>query len=156
MIFNPNQKPTIIQKGRQFTPSDAQVPNPNFTSYRYVAPVASQIYNALQLVVERRTRAGLAFNGSYTWSRNIDNGGGAGIKGAEQIIGAASFAAYNGHDLSSERGLSSLHVKHNFILGYSYDLPFGPGRRWGNGASSVVRHTMGGWSINGTNGIRSG
>ena len=156
LIYNPNQKPTIIQNGRQFTPPNAQVPNPNFTSYRYVAPVADQIYNALQLVVERRTRAGLAFNASYTWSRNIDDGGGAGIKGAEQISGAASFAAYNGRDLSSERGLSSLHVKHNFILGYSYDLPFGPGRRWGNQSSGPVKYALGGWSLNGTNSIRSG
>jgi hypothetical protein len=156
LIYNPNQKPTIIRNGRQFTPSDAQVPNPNFTSYRYVAPVADQIYNALQLVVERRSRAGLAFNASYTWSRNIDDGGGAGIKGAEQIAGAARFSAYNGHDLASERGLSSLHVKHNFILGYSYDLPFGPGRRWGNGSSGPLKYALGGWSLNGTNSIRSG
>jgi len=155
-IYNPNQRPTVIRDGRQFTPPDAQAPNPNFTSYRYVAPICDQIYNALQLVVERRSRVGLAFNASYTWSRNIDNGGGAGIKGAEQIAGAASFAVYNGRDLSSERGLSSLHVAHNFILGYSYELPFGPGRRWGNQSSGPLKYALGGWSINGTNTIRSG
>jgi hypothetical protein len=155
-IYNPNQKPTVIRDGRQFTPPDAQVPNPNFTSYRYVAPISDQIYNALQLVAERRSRAGLAFNASYTWSRNIDNGGGAGIKGAEQIAGAASFAVYNGRDLSSERGLSSLHVKHNFILAYSYELPFGSGRRWGNQSSGPLNYLLGGWSVNGTNTIRSG
>src|SRR5437660_7944131 len=155
-LDNPNQKPTIIQNGRKSTQPNAQVPNPNFTSYRYVAPISDQIYNALQLVVERRSRAGLAFNGSYTWSRNIDNGGGAGIKGAEQISGAASFAVYNGRDLSSERGLSSLHVKHNFILGYSYELPFGPGRHWGNQSSGPLKYVVGGWSVNGTNTIRSG
>jgi len=155
-IYNPNQKPTVIRDGRQFTPPDAQVPNPNFTSYRYVAPICDQIYNALQLVVERRSRAGLAFNASYTWARNIDNGGGAGIKGAEQIAGAASFAVYNGRDLSSERGLSSLHVQHNFILAYSYELPFGSGRHWGNQWSGPLNSVLGGWSVNGTNTIRSG
>ena len=155
-IYNPNQRPTVIRDGRQFTPPDAQVPNPNYTSYRYVAPIADQIYNALQLVVERRSRAGLAFNASYTWARNIDNGGGAGIKGAEQVQGAASFAVYNGYDLASERGLSSLHVKHNFILGYSYELPFGPGRHWGNDSSGPLKYIFGGWSVNGTNNVRTG
>src|SRR5437899_1033821 len=155
-IYNPNQKPTIIRDGRQFTPPDVQVPNPNFTSYRYVAPICDQIYNALQLVVERRSRAGLAFNASYTWARNIDNGGGAGIKGAEQVQGAASFAVYNGRDLSSERGLSSLNVKHNFIIGYSYESPFGSGRHWGNQWSGPLNSVLGGWSVNGTNTIRSG
>ncbi len=154
-IYNPNQRPSVIRDGRQFTPPDAPVPNPNFTSYRYVAPISDQIYNALQLVVERRSRAGLSFNSSYTWSRNIDNGGGAGIKGAEQIAGAASFAVYNGHDLSSERGLSSLHVQHNFILASSYELPIGSGRRWGNQIGSL-NHLLGGWSVNGTTSIRSG
>src|SRR5438270_12650883 len=71
-IYNPNQKPTVIRDGRQFTPPDAQVPNPNFTSYRYVAPIADHIYNALQLDVERRSRAGLAFNASYICSRHAD------------------------------------------------------------------------------------
>jgi len=155
-IYNPNQKPTVIRDGRQFTPADAQVPNPNFTSYRYVAPIGDQIYNALQLVVERRSRSGLSLNGSYTWSRNIDDGGGAGIKGAEQVAGAASFAVYNGNDLRSERGLSSLHVQHNFILGYSYELPFGPGRHWANQTTGPLRHVLGGWAVNGTNSIRTG
>ena len=155
-IYNPNQKPTIIRDSRQFTPPDAQVPNPNFTSYRYVAPISDQIYNALQLVVEKRSRAGLTFNASYTWARNIDDGGGAGIKGAEQISGAASFAVYNGRDLSSERGLSSLHVEHNFILAYGYQLPFGPGRHWRNLSSGPLSYLLGGWSVNGINTIRSG
>src|SRR5438132_14364435 len=105
-----------MRDGRQFTPPDAQVPNPNYTSYRYVAPIASRIYNALQLVMEKRSRNGLAFTASYTWSRNTDNGGGAGITGAERISGAAGSAVYDGHDLSSERGRSSLDVAQKFTL----------------------------------------
>ncbi len=155
-IYNPNQKPVIIQNGREFTPSNAQAPNPNFTSFRYVAPVSDQIYNALQLVVEKRLRAGLAFNGSYTWSRNIDDGGGAGIKGAEQISGAASFAVYNGQDFSIDRGLSSLHVEHNFILAYTYEFPYGTGRHWGKQASGPLRYLVADWAVNGSNTIRSG
>ncbi|PYU22923.1 MAG: hypothetical protein DMG32_17065, partial [Acidobacteria bacterium] len=155
-IYNPNQKPVIIQNGREFTPPNAQVPNPNFTSFRYVAPVSDQIYHALQVVVEKRLRAGLAFNGSYTWSRNIDDGGGAGIKGAEQIAGAASFAVYNGQDFSSDRGLSSLHVEHNFILSYTYEFPYGTGRHWGKQASAPLRYLLADWSVNGSNTIRSG
>ena len=155
-IYNPNQKPVIIQNGREFTPPNAQVPNPNFTSFRYVAPISDQIYHALQVVVEKRLRAGLAFNGSYTWSRNIDDGGGAGIKGAEQISGAASFAVYNGQDFSMDRGLSSLHVEHNFILSYTYEFPYGTGRHWGKQASAPLRYILADWSVNGSNTIRSG
>ena len=46
-IYNPNQKPTVIRDGRQFTPwAGAQ---PKFY-LGYVSPIADQIYNALQLV----------------------------------------------------------------------------------------------------------
>ena len=155
-IYNPNQQATQIVGGRQFTPADAQRPNANFTSYRYVAPISDQFYNAGQLVVEKRFGGGLRFNSSYTWARNIDNGGGAGIKGAEQVVSAASFAVFNSQDRAADRGLSSLHIQHNFILSYTYELPFGSGRRWGNQWRGAPGYLLGGWVLNGTNTIRSG
>src|SRR5690349_5198009 len=104
---------------------------------KYPTRTSLRIDTSLQLPVKFITPCNWLWRGErvLVWrsmARIPGRAGGAGIKGAEQISGAASFAAYNGRDLSSERGLSSLHVKHNFILGYSYDLPFGPGRRWGN------------------------
>ncbi|MBI4464562.1 MAG: hypothetical protein HY647_07650, partial [Acidobacteria bacterium] len=155
-IYNPNQKPLEIVNGRQFTSATATVPNPAFGGYRYIGNISDQWYNALQLVVEKRSTGGLRFNGSYTWSRNIDTGGGAGIKGAEQVSGASSFSSYNSRNIRADKGLSSLHVAHNATLSYGYDLPFGQGRRWGSNWTSAMNYVLGGWTLNGTNTWRTG
>lgn len=155
-INNPNQPLTTVVNGRQFTPATAQVPNPSFTSYRYVNSIIDQFYHAGQVVVEKRLGSGLRLNGSYSWSKNIDTGGGAGLKGAEQIVGGASFAVYNSYDLAGERGLTALDIRHNFIASYTYELPFGSGRRWGTQWKGITNELLGGWMLNGTNTWRSG
>lgn len=152
-VYNPNQRPTIVVNGRQFTPADAPVPNPNFTSFRYVAPISGQAYNALQLVVEKRLSHGLRMNASYTFARNIDNGGGSGVKGAE-VIGPLVLS--NGNDLRADRGLSSLNIEHNLILSGTYELPFGPGRYWGAQWRGLQKQFVAGWALNATSVIRSG
>ena len=155
-VYNPNQKPIEIVNGREFTSATAKVPNPNFGGYRNIANISDQWYNALQLVAEKRSSGGLRFNTSYTWSRNIDTGGGAGIKCAEQVAGASSFSIYNSRNFASEKGLSSIHVAHNFTLSAGYDLPFGQGRRYGSNWSSPANFVLGGWGINSSSSYRTG
>ena len=155
-VYNPNQRPIEIVNGREFTSATAKVPNPAFGGFRNTANISDQWYNALQLVVEKRSSGGLRFNGSYTWSRNIDTGGGAGTKGAEQVSGAASFTVYNSRNIAADKGLASIHVAHNATLSYGYDLPFGQGRRWGSNWSSAANYILGGWTLNGINTLRTG
>jgi hypothetical protein len=155
-VYNPNQKPVEIVAGREFTSPTATVPNPNFGGYRHIGNISDQWYHALQLVAEKRSSIGLRLNGSYTWSKNLDTGGGAGIKCAEQVSGASSFSIYNSLNVASDKGLSSIHVAQNFILSYGYDLPFGEGRTWGSDWTGLAKHLLGGWTVNGTNTFRTG
>jgi len=154
-LYNPIQPLEQIVNGRPFTPPNSPVLNPNFGAIRYSAPFGNQWYQAGQLVVEKRYRAGLSFNSSYTWSRNIDTAGSTGPKGGSNTAGS-SFVLYNSHDFASEKGLSTLNVTHNFISSYSYDLPFGAGRAYGSHWGGLRNRIAGGWTINGTFTIRSG
>jgi len=154
-IYNPIQPVGQTVNGRYFVPPDSPILNPNFGSIRLTAPFGSQWYQSGQLVVEKRLGKGLGFNGSYTFSRNIDISTSAGTRGGEIISGTAN-ATYNSDNFAGEKGLSGLHVKHNFITSYSYDLPFGPGRPWGNQWKGVLGHVAGGWMLNGTLSTRSG
>src|SRR5262249_7791797 len=86
-IFNPNQQPTVLVDGRQFTPATAIVPNPNFSSIRLVDSIYDQYYHSGQVALEKRFSGGLRMNTSYTFSKNLDSGGGAGARGAEQVVG---------------------------------------------------------------------
>ncbi|MBI1956165.1 MAG: TonB-dependent receptor [Acidobacteria bacterium] len=155
-VYNPNAEPAILVNGRPFVEATAKPPNPNFTSYRQVANIIDHWYNAGQLVVEKRMSAGLRFNTSYTWSRNLDTGASGGTKCAETVGGTTSQAIYNNHDPGYDKGFSAFHTKHNFIFSYTWEAPFGTGQRWGSQWPAVVDYILGGWSVNGTNSIRSG
>jgi hypothetical protein len=154
-IYNPNQHFTEIRGGRHFTPAGTSTPNPNFTGYRYVAPISTQQYHGLQLVMEKRLAGGLRFNTSYTWSKNIDSGGGAGLKGSENVEGT-SFTVGNAYDRVGDKGLSVFHTTHNWISSFTYELPYGAGKRFGAGAPAAVRYILGGWVVNGTASLRTG
>jgi len=40
-------------------------------------------------------------------------------------------------------------VRHRFTISALYELPFGHGKRWGNGASGLVNGFIGGWQLGG-------
>ncbi|MBI4465418.1 MAG: hypothetical protein HY647_11995 [Acidobacteria bacterium] len=153
-VYNANTQPAQIVNGRLSVSATAKVPNPNFNSFYYTAPIGNQFYHALQLVVEKRFSGGLRFNSSNTFSRNIDQVSGL-SKAAENITGAP-LAIYNANDFSAEKGLASIDVRNNFTFSYTYELPFGSGQRWGSQWKGPVNYVLGGWVINGTNTVRSG
>ena len=156
LTSNPNQAKVIIQNGRYYTPSATDLPNPNFASFRRSLNRSDRWYNAGQLVVDKRFSGGYRFNSSYTWSKNLDTGGGSGIKGGEGIAGTSGYTGYNYYDLAADKGLSNLHIPHNFTFSSTYELPFGTGRRWGNQWNGVVDRLLGGWTLSGTLVWRSG
>ena len=108
------------------------------------SPSASSVYHALQLSLEKRFSNGLSFLSAYTYSKAIDdaslwNGG---------VVDVTNFHL--------ERGLSTFDTRHRFITSYTYDLPYGHGRRFGSASSSVVNAVLGGWQTNGIVTIQSG
>jgi len=79
---------------------------------------------------------------SYTWSKSIDNASG--------IFASAGDPNYpqDSWNLRAERGRSNFDVPHRFSVGYTWDLPFGKGRRWMmNGG--LAKALLGGWQTDG-------
>ncbi|MBI4465674.1 MAG: TonB-dependent receptor [Acidobacteria bacterium] len=155
-LYNPNSQIPVIKDGRPYVGPDFPLQNKNFNSFRMISNTGEQWYHAGQFVVENRFSGGLRFNGSYTWSKNLDTGTSGGIKCAEQLSGTSGLAVYNNHDMNMQKGPSGLNVKHNFILTGTYEMPFGTGRRWGSQWNGVVDRILGGWTISGSNSMRSG
>ena len=154
-IYNPLQPPAVEKDGRAFMPTAPQSLNPNLNSIRYVSAFVDQHYHQGQVVVEKRMRSGLRFNSSYTWSKNIDNGGSSGTQGNTNISGTTLYQ-YNNSDFGMDKSLSALHVAHNFISSYTYELPVGTGRAVGNQWSGLPNHILGGWTVNGSGSLRTG
>jgi hypothetical protein len=111
---------------------------------------SNSTYHALITGLQRRFGNGLTIQGTYTWSKSIDDAGFG--------TGADVFGRVNRQDIrrSNERGLSTYDIPHKFNLAYSYELPFGRGRTFGTGAGPWLNRLIGGWVTAGFVRVSSG
>jgi hypothetical protein len=116
-------------------------PYPQFTS---VIPLyssgASSTYNALQVSFSKRYSHGLQLEGSYTWSKTLDN----------------AMSHQNSYDILASRAVTDFDRTHRFVVSYIYELPFGRGRHFGSSAPAAVNWVLGGWQFNGITTFQSG
>ncbi len=108
----------------------------------YFERTANANYHAVQTRLEKRLTHGLSMLSSYTWSKNISDGRGAGGVG-----GTSSLTAQNPHLLSAERALSDEHFAHRFVASPIYQLPIGRGKRFLTDSPSAVNALLGGWTL---------
>jgi hypothetical protein len=128
-------------------------PYPEFQNIAYNTFGVSSIYHSLQTKLEQRFSGGLSYLISYTWSKSLDNGSGL-FPGDNPSI-SSSFRLQNLYDMRGERSLSADDQAHRFVASYTYDLPWGPGRRYLNSHSLWAR-VFGSWQIAGIALLRSG
>jgi TonB dependent receptor len=119
-------------------------------------PIGSVSYNGLQTSLQKRFSQGLTFLLSYTFSKTIgdvDSNSGPSA-GAENAIYAGSFFQ-DYYNPKAQRSVTSSDVPHVVALSYTYELPFGPGKRFLN-HTGVVGKVAGGWQVSGIHHYQSG
>jgi hypothetical protein len=127
-------RPTPIQSRRPFQ-------NVGFVSGN--TSRAWSNYNALNVRVERRFSAGLTLLGVYTYSKAL---------------------AIRPHDNWTVMDIDNIRInygpvndfRHNSVISYVYDLPFGRGQRFAPDVNGLVNQLVGGWQVNGITTFRSG
>jgi len=113
---------------------------------------ASSTYHSFQLTIERRFHQGLSALITYTNSKLIDDSlSNAG--GNAATIGEFRVGRFNRR---LERAIDQNDVTHRFVGSVVWELPFGPGKRWGANARGVVGRLVGGWQVNSIVTIESG
>ena len=112
----------------------------NALGFTYDTFGASSNYNALQVRVQRRFTKGLMINGTYTFSKSLDD--------ASSIGGGGQVVVQDANNLSAERGLSSFDMRHQFRANYTYELPFGERKRWAT--KGWEKAALGGWRFSGS------
>ncbi len=123
-------------------PGDVQSRRPftNLGATSLMTDIASSIYNGLQLKAEKRFSDGLAFMGTYTFSRNIDTGGdGFSLSSSPQDPAC----------IECDRALSYFHHKNIFAMSFVYELPVGKGKKFGTDMKAGTNQILGGWQFNG-------
>jgi hypothetical protein len=139
--------------GRLVFPATARRPNPNFDEIRLRYPVASSFYNALQASLNRRFSDGFQFRTSYTFSKSVDDTSGSQTSG--DVSGSTSRIPYL-YDEDLYRGLSAFDVRHSVSFSSTYELPVGPGRRFGSDMTGVAAGFLSGWQFGGIVTLSSG
>jgi len=100
-------------------------------------------YDSLQAKVERRFGS-LQMLANYTWSKSLANAHFRQIFSQQFNVGAQD--AYNLSDMKSFLPFDQPHV---FNLLFSYDLPFGRGKRYMGNRNVIVDGLLGGWTVSG-------
>ncbi|HEV2383340.1 MAG TPA: TonB-dependent receptor [Terriglobia bacterium] len=109
--------------------------------------VGSSSYNALQIQARKHFSQGLSFLVSYTWSKTLTDAG--------SIFNEFSGFTQDFYNVKPEKALSLNDYPNNLVISYEYQLPFGPGKKFGN-VGGLAGRTIGGWSIAGVQQYQSG
>ena len=96
--------------------------------------------------LEKRYAAGLSFTTSYVFSKMLTD--------ADSYWITDNPRAADQGNRRLEKSIGSYDVTHNFKLGLTYELPFGPGKKWLS--SGFASQILGGWRISSINLYSSG
>jgi hypothetical protein len=99
-------------------------------------------YHSLQTKLDMRNWRGLQLLASYTFSKCMDTGSTEG--GTTALL------------LPVNRSVCDFDRTHNFVLSYSYELPFGSGRRFLSNLPGWANQILGGWAVSGITTLQSG
>jgi hypothetical protein len=106
-------------------------------------------FNALQLELQRRFKAGLAVNAAYTLANSDSTAPDSG----NSTIGVVQYDPY---DIEKDRGPDPNVVKHRVVVNSTWDVPVGRGRRFGGGLPLWADTAIGGWTVSTIVQVRSG
>jgi hypothetical protein len=109
--------PQILADGRKFFPETSTTRNPNLTGVRYKVTDGQSVYNALQVSLQHRMRAGMLVRVNYVFARNIDDGSVMVTQGGDNDL------PQDPDSRKAERGLSNYDVRHYFVALWNWDLP---------------------------------
>ncbi len=117
---------------------------PYYNLYRGVTGITwlessgNSFFSSMQATFEKRFSGGLYFLGNWTWSHSLDNVGGDG--------GANGPIPQDPRNRRGDWSSSNSDVRQRVNLAASYQLPFGPGRKFAD-TKGPLGQVIGNWEI---------
>jgi len=119
---------------------------PEYDNPRLFRPiVGASKYNSLQVSLRKSYSNGLSALASYTFSKLIDLGGSGNSQGG--YGGGTVDDIYN---IAGDYTVSNLDVPHRLTASFSYELPFGRGKRFGRQVGALTNKLLGGLQFSGS------
>lgn len=109
-------------------------------------PNGNSTYHALQMKFTRRLSQGLSVLGAYTWAKTITDG---------NIMAGGGPSGQDFYNRRLEKAISTNDVPQIFVVAYTYELPFGKGKKFLN-SGGVAAMILSGWQVNGIQQYQTG
>jgi hypothetical protein len=108
-------------------------------------------FDAGVIEIRRRLSAGLRFQASYQYGKSLTNAY-ACASDAFFGVGAgdqSNVACHSLRDVSRDKSLSQIDLRHSFKFDATWDLPFGKGRKYMS-SNGLADRVLGGWTLSPT------
>jgi hypothetical protein len=119
-------------------PLQSRRPYQNYGTINMFDHMGNASYHGLTAKLEKRFDSGFSFLASYTWSKCLDMG-----------TDISSDPIKQPGDVHSYRSICSVDTGQRFVGSYTYELPFGKGKRLASRAGGLANAVIGGWQVNG-------
>jgi hypothetical protein len=136
----------FLPTGTQASPVPSPVINPLKGRMIGLLFNSSSFYHGLAAGINKRMSHGLQFQGSYTWSKCIDEGS-ASKFGDEFGNGVVGLPFFNN---SVRRGLCDYNVAQNFVANYTWSIPTP------KSFQGPLAYVSNGWQLGGILGVHTG
>ena len=113
-------------------------PNPTIGGDNFRTNAFKSTYHGGQFIVRNRPWHGLQFNSHYTFAKAID-------EISDAFNNRAGQRPMDNFNIALDRGRADFDIRHRFVTGFTYDLPFFKDNRW-----------LGGWVMSGVVQLQSG
>ena len=144
--------PTWLADGSAYYPSGSKNANPNLANTTSWVSHGIGMYNALTVDVKKSFSSGFQFRGNYTWAKNLDNGT---AWNTSVSVNTPAFVMFPLRE-KLDWGPAATDLRNIFAFNGTYELPFGPKRRFMNHASAVGNVLAADWAVSAIVGVQSG
>ncbi len=106
-------------------------------------------YAGMTATLTKRLSAGLQMLASYTYGHALANSG-------TTLSGSGGLGTLDPTNYATSYASASWDIRHNFVTSFSYDVPFGKGKKLGGNMSRALDAVAGNWTLNGILTLHSG
>jgi hypothetical protein len=117
-------------------------PYPDIGSISGTASFGYGNYEALTAKLEKRFSKGLQFISSYTYGHALADSG-------TTLSGSNGLYTKDPANFATSYASASWDIRHTFVTGFTYQIPFGRGMTYGGNMNRVLDTVVGGWQTNG-------
>ncbi|MDX1979130.1 MAG: carboxypeptidase-like regulatory domain-containing protein [Bryobacteraceae bacterium] len=110
-------------------------PYNQFGAIQHYSNYGHNTYHGVTFRVEKRYSSGMTLNSFFTFSKSIND--------VDEDGGAGGITFYNRR---LEKGRAAYDVRNRWVTTWTYELPFGKGKKWMNNGG-IRNHLFGGWEL---------